>query len=134
MQYASLEAWGSFLRDLPGVLICCQYEAPAEEVAALETLSGRTIFVPPSLDQKNELDRTAAMLSVLDLLVSAPTAVSWLGAGVGTRTLKLLYDSSWTAFGQDHEPLAPSCHCLRPVAPGDWNDTFGQARALIAQP
>jgi Tfp pilus assembly protein PilF len=134
VQYAPLEAWSSFLRDLPGALVSCQYDATTEEIAALETLSGRTIFVPPSLDQKNELDRTAALLSVLDLLVSAPTAVSWLGAGAGTRTLKLLYDSSWTAFGQDHEPLAPSCHCLRPVTPGDWNDTFGQARALIAQP
>ncbi len=134
VQYAPLEAWGAFLRDLPGALVCCQYDAAAEEITALETSSGRSIFLPPSLDQKNELDRTAALLSALDVLVSAPTAVSWLGAGVGTHTLKLLYDSSWTAFGQDHEPLAPSCRCVRPVTRGDWNDTFGQARAFIAQP
>ena len=76
--------------------------------------SGRKIFVPPALDQKNELDRAAAMLSALDILVSAPTAVSWLAAGAGTRTLKLLYDTSWTAFGQSYEPLAPSCHCVMP--------------------
>ena len=86
--------------------------------------------MPPALDQKNELDRTAAMLSALDVLVSAPTAVSWLAAAAGTRTLKLLYDTSWTAFGQDHEPFAPSCRCVMPAMRGDWTDTFAQAAAF----
>ena len=40
------------------------------------------------------------MLSALDVLVSAPTAVSWLAAGVGVERSKILYDTSWTAFGQ----------------------------------
>ena len=92
-----------------------------------------SFFVPPALDQKNELDRTAAMLSALDVLVSAPTAVSWLGAGTGTRTLKLLYDTSWTAFGQAYEPLAPSCQCVMPDTRGDWAQVFAKAGAIIAQ-
>lgn len=133
VQYAPLEAWGAFLRQLPGALVCCQYDATAEEIAALEAASGRKIFMPPSLDQKNELDRTAAMLSALDILVSAPTAVSWLGAGAGTRTLKLLYDTSWTAFGHAREPLAPACRCVMPKSRGEWADVFAQAEALIAQ-
>lgn len=134
VQYAPLEAWGEFLRTLPGTLISCQYDAAPDEIATLEELSGRRIFVPPALDQKNELDRTAAMLSTLDVLVSAPTAVSWLGAGTGTRTLKLLYDTSWTAFGQSYEPLAPSCRCIMPAMRGDWRDVFEKAAAIIAQP
>ena len=135
VQYAPLEAWGTFLRTLPaavaGTLVCCQYDAAPDEIAALEKWSGRRIFVPPALDQKNELDRTAAMLSALDLLVSAPTAVAWLGAGTGTRSLKLLYDTSWTAFGQSFEPLAPSCQCVMPDTRGDWPQVFAQAAALI---
>ena len=131
VQYAPLEAWGAFLRDMPGAIICCQYDASPDEIAALERLSGRAIFVPPFLEQKRELDRTAAMLSELDILVGAPTAVSWLGAGTGTRTLKLLYDTSWTAFGQAYEPLAPSCQCVMPKTRGDWADVFSQAAAII---
>ena len=133
VQYAPLEAWGAFLRTVPGALVSCQYDAAPDEIAALENLSGRKIFVPPALDQKNELDRTAAMLSALDVLVSAPTAVSWLGAGTGTRTLKLLYDTSWTAFGQAYEPLAPCCQCIMPGTRGDWRDVFEKSAALIAQ-
>lgn len=132
-QYAPLQFWGAFLRRLPGTVICCQYDAALDEIVELEKLSGHRIFVPPGLDQKNELDRTAAMLSALDVLVSAPTAVSWLGAGVGTRTLKLLYDTSWTALGQSHEPLAPSCRCVMPKSRGDWADVFAQAEMLIAR-
>ena len=134
VQYAPLDAWGAFLRDLPGAIVSCQYDASPDEIAALEELSGRPIFVPPFLDQKHELDRAAAMLSELDILISAPTAVAWLGAGVGTRTLKLLYDTSWTAFGEAYEPLAPSCQCVMPNERGDWRDVFAQAGAVIARP
>jgi hypothetical protein len=133
VQYAPLEQWGAFLRDLPGTIISCQYDAGADELARLEQWSGRRIFVPPALDQKNELDRTAAMLSSLDMLISAPTAVSWLAAGAGVKTLKLLYHLSWTAFGQAYEPFAPACRCVGSRNPGDWNDVFAQTAGFIAR-
>jgi Flp pilus assembly protein TadD len=133
VQYAPLEQWGRFLRDLPGTIISCQYDASTDEIAHLEQWSGRRIFVPPALDQKNELDRTAAMLSSLDLLLSAPTAVSWLAAGAGVKTFKLLYHLSWTAFGQAYEPFAPAAHCVSPKKPGDWNEVFAEAADLIAR-
>ena len=133
VQYAPLAAWADFIRDLPGSIVCAQYDAAAEEIAELERLSGRTVFVPPDIDQKNELDRTSAMLSALDHLVSAPTAVSWLGAATGVATLKILYDTSWTSFAQPYEPFAPSCLCVMPKVRGDWQDSFTQARNLIAK-
>ena len=67
-----------------------------------------------------------AMLSALEVLISAPTAVSWLGAGAGVRTFKLLYGDVWTAMGQSREPFAPSCECIAPAARGDWTDAFRQ--------
>lgn len=131
LQYAPLESWAAFIRELPGTLICAQYDATAEEIAALKAMSGRDIMVPPGLDQKNELDRTAAMLSVLDAMVSAPTAVSWLAAAAGVATCKILYDTSWTSFGQSYEPFAPSARCTTPRVGGDWADAFAQANAWI---
>jgi hypothetical protein len=73
------------------------------------------------------------MLSALDVLVSAPTAVSWLGAGAGVTTLKMLYDTSWTGFGQSFEPFAPSCQLIMPQSRGDWANAFGKARGIIAR-
>ncbi len=127
LQYAPLADWAVFLRACDARFVCAQYGAEAEEIAALEQMSGAKILVPENLDQKNELDRTCAMLGALDGLVSAPTAVSWLAAGAGVPTLKVLYGDVWTAMGQNHEPFAPACTCLSPANQGDWADVFCQA-------
>jgi ADP-heptose:LPS heptosyltransferase len=112
-------------------VVCAQYDATQDEIARLETLSGREIFVPTGIDQKNELDRASALFASLDAVVSAPTAVSWLAASVGIPTCKILYDTSWTSFAERYEPFAPSCLCMMPARRGDWADCFGQTtRAL----
>jgi len=126
LQYAPLRDWADFLRACDATFVCTQYGVRHEEIAALEQMSGRKILVPENLDQKDELDRTCAMLSALDVLISAPTAVSWLGAGAGVPTLKLLYGEVWTAMGQDYEPFAPACECLVSATRGDWADIFRQ--------
>ena len=131
IQYAPLEMWGAFLRTVPGTIVCAQYDANQDEITALEALSGRKIVIPPTLNQKNELDRTAAMLSALEMVMSAPTAVSWLSAAAGTTTLKLLYETSWTSFGENFEPFAPACICVQPEKPGDWTTVFDKATAAI---
>jgi tetratricopeptide (TPR) repeat protein len=131
LQYAPLAAWAEFLRTLPGTIVCVQYDATPEEIATLSSLSGRDIHVPAGIDQKRELDRAAAMLSVLDFVFSAPTAVSWLAAATATPTFKVLYDTSWTSFGKTYEPFAPACTCLMPKSRGDWADVFAQAARLI---
>ena len=131
LQFAPLEAWGAFLRNLPGMIVSVQYDAAPEEIAALEVMSGRKIIVPQALDQKTELDRSCAMLSALDAVVTAPTAVSWLASGAGAPTFKILYDTSWTSFGEKCEPFAPSCVCVMPRNRGDWRDTFAQASDAI---
>ncbi len=133
IQYAPLEAWGAALRDMPGTLVCVQYDATPEEVAALETISGRKIMVPQGIDQKNELDRAAALMAALDTVVTAPTAVAWLAAGVGTPTFKVLYDTSWTALGQSYEPFAPSCRCVMPKRAGDWAGVFAQVVTALSE-
>ncbi|HXJ00090.1 MAG TPA: tetratricopeptide repeat protein [Micropepsaceae bacterium] len=131
IQYAPLEAWGTFLRDVPGTLVSLQYDGRTEEISALEHMSGRKIFVPPNLDQKQEIDRTASFIAALDAVASAPTAVSWIAAGLGVPTLKLLYKTSWMALGTDYEPFAPACRCIMPEDGGDWATTFSKAAGAL---
>jgi len=132
LQYAPLQDWAQFLRGTEATFVCAQYGATDQEIADLQAMSGRKIIVPEGLDQKNELDRTCAMLAALDAVMSAPTAVSWLAAGAGVPTLKILYDSVWTAMGLSHEPFAPTCQCLVPQSLGDWADVFRQASESLS--
>lgn len=131
LQYAPMEAWANFIHALPGTPVSLQYGAATEEIEVLEKLSGRKILNPPALDQKQEIDRTAAMISALDAVLSAPTSVAWIAAGVGVATVKLLYHTSWTAFGADYEPFAPSCLCAGPEQAGDWRAAFAKAEILL---
>jgi hypothetical protein len=133
VQYAPLQAWSDFLKSLPGTVISAQYDGTPEEVGALVAASAKLIIMPQDIDQKQELDRTAALFSVFDAMISAPTAVSWLSAGLGVPTAKVLYDTSWTAFGEAHEPFAPAARCMMPKRRGDWSDTFAQTLDWIRQ-
>lgn len=131
LQFAPLEAWGAWLRNCAAEIVSVQYDGHAEELAALSALSGRTIHVPPGLDQKQELDRSCALLCALDAVVSAPTAVSWLSAGAGVATYKLVYDTSWTACGCEFEPFAPAARIIRPGQPGAWPQVFERLSAAL---
>jgi len=133
LQYAPLEAWAAFIAELPGVVVSAQYDASPDEIEALGTLAGRPLLTVDDLDQKNELDRTAALLASLDAVVTAPTAVSWLAPGVGVDTYKVLYDTSWTALGQSHEPFGPSCELMMPSKRGDWADAFAKTLARVKE-
>ncbi len=126
LQYAPLAAWAELMRVTAGEFICLQYDAQNDEIAALQELSGRRLHVPAGIDQKQELDRTTALLSCLEVMVSAPTAVSWMAAACGVRTFKPLYDTSWTSFGTDYEPFAPAARLIGPETPGDWSGCFAK--------
>jgi tetratricopeptide (TPR) repeat protein len=126
LQYAPLTMWAELMQETAGEFICLQYDAQREEIAALERLSGRTLHIPPGIDQKQELDRTAALLSCLAVVISAPTAVSWMAAACGIRTLKPLYDTCWTGLGTDYEPFAPVARLITPERPGDWPGCFAK--------
>jgi hypothetical protein len=71
-------------------------------------------------------------MAALDCVVSAPTAVSWLSAGAGTPTFKVLYDTSWTALGETYEPFAPACRLAMPQTRGDWPSAFRTVLSALA--
>lgn len=131
LNFASLAQWAEFIRDMPGTPVCVQYDATEEEIETLGGLSGKTLVVPAGIDQKQELDRTCALISALDAVVSAPTAVSWLSAGAGVATYKLHRDAGWTSFGCDYEPFAPAARCIVPDAVNDWADSFKKTLAAL---
>jgi hypothetical protein len=111
--------------------VSLQYDATPEETISLENLSGRTILVPHKLDQKNEIDRTMALIACLDHVVSAPTAVSWMAASAGVPTCKILYNNSWTCFGTEDELFAPAARAVTPAIRGDWADCFEQVLSAL---
>lgn len=131
-QYAPLGEWAEFVRGLNYTPVCVQYDARPEEIAALKAMSAREILVP-DFDQKQDIDKAAALMASLDLVVSAPTAVAWISAALGTPTLKIVRDTAWTAFGGSCEPFAPAARIVAPDKPGDWRGCLEKALAATAE-
>ncbi len=130
-QFAGIEQWTDSLARSSVEIINLQYDARDDEITALEHQSGRKIHQPTALDQKADIDGTAALIAGLDAVITAPTAVAALSASLGIPTFKILRDRSWTAFGKDYEPLAPACRLMRGVEAGDWRSAFDRTREAL---
>jgi tetratricopeptide (TPR) repeat protein len=130
-QYAPLARWAQFIGKMDAVPVVAQYGADPVEIATLEALSGKTLITPPGLDQKDEIDRTAAMLSTLDAVVSAPTAVAAISGGLGVPTYKVLHYRSWMSLGADREPFMPAVMCVTPPHAGQWRQVFEQVLSRL---
>jgi len=130
-QYAPLARWAQFIGKMDAVPVVAQYGVDPSEIATLEGLSGKTLIVPPGLDQKDEIDRTAAMLSTLDAVVSAPTAVASISGALGVPTYKVLHYRSWMSLGADREPFMPAVMCVTPPHAGQWRQVFEQVLSRL---
>lgn len=62
----------------------CMYVECDKEVKLINKITKRKLYEIPGLDQKNDFENTAAMLSCLDLVVGANTATLSLSLAVGT--------------------------------------------------
>ena len=77
------------------------YNLQPGELDAAREICDCIIYDPEDIDQKNELDRVAAMLSALDAVVSVDTAISPLAASIGTPTIRLGWSHLRLSDGYD---------------------------------
>lgn len=71
----------------------CMYVDCEKEVKLINKVTKRELYKIPELDQKNDFENTAAMLSCLDLVVGAYTATVSLALAVGNHVV---------AYGRDY--------------------------------
>lgn len=132
--YAPAEEWGSLWR-VPGVTwINLQYDDCEAELAAIEAATGVRVHRWNGEDLKNDLESVVGLLSQLDAVVSAPTAVSSLAGATGIPTWQLDSGSDWTVFGADRSPWWPSIRLER-KRPGEatWESAVRRLAARLGE-
>ncbi|WP_158308470.1 lipopolysaccharide assembly protein LapB [Oceanimonas sp. GK1] len=86
--YLSADEMAIVISKLPEVeFINCMYAECSEELDKIEKLTGRVVYNIDELDQRDDFENTAAMLSNLDLVLGAHIAPIILAEAVGTRTV-----------------------------------------------
>lgn len=94
--------------------------------------AGTVIDLAPNL---HDFAETAAVLSVLDLVISVDTAVAHLGGAMGRPVWLLLpFVPEWRwLLDRADSPWYPSMRLFRQRAPGDWAEVIGRVRAALAE-
>nr|WP_246337821.1 tetratricopeptide repeat protein [Azospirillum oleiclasticum] len=127
-EYTSLRDWAPVFA-VPGlVLVNAQYDDARAEIAEVERAYGASIHQWPGLDQRNDLDGTAAFLRALDLVIAPAVSVGELAAAVGTPTWRFGVTGDWTALGTAVRPWYPAMRLFHP-GPGE---TLAAVLARIA--
>ncbi|TWB20836.1 hypothetical protein FBZ89_106240 [Nitrospirillum amazonense] len=107
---SDLADWTPLLA-LPGVTaITLMYGDTEGERAALRALAPRHFA---DLDQRDDLDGLAALLSCLDLVVTAPTATGELAGALGVPVWRLAGELDVTCLGTGARPWFPSMRVFR---------------------
>ncbi len=128
-----LSEWCEVL-SVPGVrFVSLQYDECAAELAEAERSVGVMIHRPPALDQFDDLDGVAALMSALDLVISAPTTVSLQAAALDRPTWQLLFGSDWHAHGTGTNLWFPRMTRFMRDADAGWAPAFRQIASLLAE-
>lgn len=120
--YCAAEELGPVLALRDCHFVNLQYDIRPEERDALER-DGATIHQPPDIDQKQEIDRVAALLCSLDAIVGPAVSVAMLGGGLG-RDVRMFYPTRhhFDFLGAPNYPWLPSIRpYFKPTLDTSWD-------------
>lgn len=118
------------LLDLPDFhFVALQKEVPDDDAAHLQA-SGMASFLG---ERQADLADAAAMIAMLDLVITVDTSIAHVAGAMGKPVWVLLpFSADWRWLrGRSDTPWYPNARLFRQPAPGDWQSVAAQvARAL----
>jgi hypothetical protein len=128
-----IEQWGPIFAVAGTHFVSLQYDECAQELEHGRSQFGVLLHTFPEVDLFDDLDEAAALTKALDLVISAPTAVSVLSGALGVETWQMSYGPDWWTFGSDHYPCLPSITRFERNPSQSWEEIIERvARRLAA--
>jgi len=129
--YSPFQLWSPVL-ETPGVsFVNVQYGDCAPEIEWARRELGVTVWTPPGIDLKQDLDDLAALTCALDLTLGFANATSNIAAACGAPTWMISVPGAWTRLGTDRMPWYPQMRVFTPAALDRWEEAMiDVARAL----
>lgn len=107
--------------------VCLQYDASGSEIAAIQAACEQQMCIPSGIDQRDELDRVAAMIAALDLVISPNTSVLMMAGAVGTPSIGLHSQCGAIFFGTERDPWFPGECSLVKTGDRSWPALIDEA-------
>lgn len=130
--FRNIDAWAKLFCVPGAVFVNLQYGDCAEELARARDQLGVVIHEMPGLDLKSDLEGAAALSSVLDLVIAAPTAAAALAAATGTQTWFVAMGRVWPQLGTENYPWYRATRVYAPQRFGDWDEAIDAVSGALA--
>jgi tetratricopeptide (TPR) repeat protein len=117
--FSPFDLWRPLLSSPGAVFVNLQYGDVSAELEQAKA-AGLSLWTPPGIDLKDDLDDVAALACALDLIVGPPNATTNLGAASGADWWAITTPDAWGRFGTDHYPAYPSARIFPIDGFGDW--------------
>ena len=104
LHYFSIQDFKSFFEMKGVTFVNLQYSDYADELKLVKDTYGVEILQWDDFDLKNDLDDVMALMSQLDLIISAPTAVQSIAAAIGQPVIMLAKQRIGRHFGAANDP------------------------------
>jgi tetratricopeptide (TPR) repeat protein len=124
-EYTSLDEWGAIFK-IPGIrFINLQYDRCQEELDEAAAFFGVEIANFKDVDLKDDMEDVAAIISGLDVVISAGNAVAMMAGALNVPVLLFAgVSNSWTCHGTDRVPWFPSFQAFFRPWDKDWTDVL----------
>ena len=93
---------------------------------------GVTLFQPPGLDLREDLDDLGALCAALDLVIGPSNATTNLAAACGTEVWFLAAPMAWSRLGTAGYPWHPRSRAFIARRHGDWASAVGDLATALA--
>lgn len=121
LNYAGFKKDWQVILQIPGVqFINMMYDECSEELEWAKKEWGVEIHHFSELDQFNDMEGAAALLSALDLLITVPIAVSEMAGGLAVPTWYLILTNHINTLGTDYLPWFPHTRCVFKNCIKEW--------------
>ena len=99
-------------------------------------MAGTPVLVDRTVDQFTDIDRFAAQIAAMDLVITIDNSTAHLaGALTGVPTWVLLpFAPDWRwMLDRDDSPWYPTMRLFRQTSPGDWQGVMRSVQSALGQ-
>ena len=132
LSYLSIDDLSEVLELKECIFVNLQYGDCEDELQWIESKIGIKILRWDDVDLKNNQEQLAAVISCLNVVVTAGTAVLGLSMALGTKTI-MFGPRSWTFLGQSNYPWSHNVTSLSPEESSDLISVVPQIVKILLE-
>lgn len=132
-KHIDLNRWGAILNCQPAQFVSLQYGDRTQELSAVGESIGVSIHQDPTVNPLSDMDRFAAQVAAMDIVITIDNSTLAVSVGLGIPTVSMIPRSAdWRYVGEENTcPWHECLTLLRQNSDGEWDSVIDQAAGTL---